>query len=178
MRRHIYIGVTLVVILLMQVVSCKKTYFHISEEVHNNQPIRFTTKQAFYQMGKAIALTGGGFELIPGDSIVLTIVGQGKAPGDTEGSVVRLDFAETARIYAGLPVNIRPGVYKTENRAICEITGSLAYGIGENLFVCQSGEVRVDSLTDTKIYGTIFGEYLNTSNKKLTIDGPFQAGLK
>jgi len=178
MNKKSVVIIILAVFIAAFIGSCKKTHFQLTEEVHDSQTFRFTLKEAYYRMGHSIAITGGRFELTPADSIVLYIEGQGKVFGYGEKGVVGLDFAQTARFYITLPVRLSPGKYDTRQKAICEITGSLAYGQGENLFVCQSGRVVIDSLIGTDIYGNFKGKYVNTSNKFVYGDGPFKANLK
>lgn len=168
----------LAVLATASLTSCKKIYFRVSEEANDNKANRFAITEAYYQMGKSIALTGGRYELTPSDSIVLFIEGQGKVTGIGGDGVVGLDYAQTARFFMTLPVRLQPKNYDTRFRSICEITGSLNYGAGENLFVCQSGQVVIDSLKKDTVYGTFKGTYLNTSNRTLSVDGPFTAGLK
>lgn len=178
MKSKIFIVVSLAALLVISFVSCKRTFFHVTEEVANNETNRFTVKKAYYQMGKSIALTAGRYELTPGDSIVLFVEGQGRVSGIGSEGVVGLDIGETARIYMTLPVKLQVMKYDLRFKAICEITGSLNYSHGENLFVCQSGQVVIDSLKGNDIFGTFKGSYLNTSNKSLKVEGPFKAGLK
>lgn len=158
--------------------GCKNTYFHLTEEINDNATHRFTVKDAYYRMGKSIALTAGRFEITPGDSMVLYLEGQGRVTGVGEAGVAGLDFGQTARFYIRLPLQPERQKYDTEHKAICEITGSYGYGPGENLFVCQSGNVVVDSLRKDKIYGSFRGSYLNTSNKSMLVEGSFRAGHK
>jgi hypothetical protein len=158
--------------------GCKNTYFHLTEEINDNATNRFTVKDAYYRMGKSIAITGGRFEITPGDSIVLFLEGHGKVTGVGESGVAGLDFGQTARFYIRLPLQLDLQKYDTKFKAICEITGSYGYGSGENLFVCQSGKVVVDSLKKDKVYGSFSGSYLNTSNKSLLVEGDFKAGHK
>jgi hypothetical protein len=158
--------------------SCKRTYIRMTEEVFDNVEIRFAVKESYYRMGKSIALTAGRYEITPGDSIVLYIRGQGRVGGLGEESVVGLDFVETARFFISLPIRLSMQTYDTQHKAICEITGSLNYGPGENLFICQSGQVVIDSLKKENIFGNFKGSYLNTSNKSFKVEGPFKAGLK
>jgi hypothetical protein len=176
-RKAIIYGAAAVMILL-SLAACKRIYYHVSEEISGNKPNKFRIQEAYYQMGKSIAITGGRYELVPGDSIILFIQGQGTVTGVGEAGVATLDFPETTRFYISLPNILGVKTYHTGRRAICEITGNLNYGPGEDLFVCQSGKVVIDSLKGDKIYGNFSGKYLNTSNKSITVDGPFKAGLK
>jgi hypothetical protein len=178
MKRNILFLLILSILLIITVGSCKKTYFYMTEEIHENQTNKFTVKDSYYRMGKSIALTGGRYEITPGDSIVLFIVGQGKVSGVGSEGVMGLDFAETARFFISLPVRLSVQEYDTQHGAICEITGSLNYGQGESIFTCQSGSVVIDSLKKDNVYGHFDGTYLNTSNKSFTVEGPFKAGLK
>lgn len=175
MRKDLFLIAILAGILIVLASSCKRLYFHVTEEVLSGESNRFTQKKAYYWMGRSIALTAGRFEITPGDSTVLFIEGRGSVTGVGEAGVATLDFGETARFFIALPLKIQARRYDTRFRAICEVTGSLKYGAGENLFVCQSGEVVVDSLKGTRIYGTFRGDYLNTSNKRLAVDGQFKA---
>ena len=163
---------------ILGLISCKRLYFHVTEENRGGASNRFVLKKAHYQMGKSVAITGGRFQLVPSDSIVLYIEGQGTVTGVGEAGVATLDFAETTRFYIVLPTRLSVKKYDVGNRAICEITGSLGYNPGENLFVCQSGQVVVDSLKKEKIFGTFAGKYINTRNQSMTVDGRFKAGLK
>ncbi len=176
-RKAIMYGAAVVAVLL-SLAACKRTYYHVSEEITGNQPNRFRLQEAYYQMGKSIAITGGRYQLVPGDSTLLYIQGQGTVTGVGEAGVATLDFPETTRFYISLPNVLGVKTYNTGRRAICEITGNLNYGAGEDLFVCQSGKVVIDSLKGDKIYGNFSGTYLNTSNKSITVDGPFKAGPK
>jgi hypothetical protein len=175
-KKNHCLWIILILLSLIALISCKRTYFYVSEEVHDNTSVRFTTKSSFYTKGKSIALTHGGFELIPSDSTVLFIEGQSTGRSKSGVSIAQLRLSETARFYVTLPNTIRVGKYNIGHKAICEITGNLNYRIGETLFTCQRGNVVVDSLVGTKIYGTIEGDYLNTRNQKLKIDGNIKAG--
>lgn len=177
MSRKFFISAVAVAILL-SLAACKRMYYHVSEEVAGNTPNKFRLQESYYQMGKSIAITGGRYELVPGDSIILYIKGQGTVTGVGEAGVATLDFPETTRFYIMLPNNLSLKSYNTGGRAICDITGNLNYGAGEDLFVCQSGKVVIDSLKGDKVYGKFSGKYLNTSNKSISVDGPFKAGLK
>jgi hypothetical protein len=178
MKKNIISIIVLAVLLMIFVGSCKRTFFQVTEEMNKNQARQFVVKDAHYRMGKSIAITGSRFELTPADSIVLFIEGQSKVTGVGEEGVMTLDFAETTRFYIVLPIRLSPKKYDTEHRAICEITGNLNYGAGENLFICQNGQVVIDSLKKNNIFGTFRGRYLNTSNKSFMVEGPFEAGLK
>ena len=172
------LAITAAVAAILILGSCKRLYFHVTEENRGGASNRFVLKKAHYQMGKSVAITGGRFQLVPSDSIVLYIEGQGTVTGVGEAGVATLDFAETTRFYIVLPTRLSVKKYDVGNRAICEITGSLGYNPGENLFVCQSGEVVIDSLKKEKIFGTFAGKYINTRNQSMTVDGRFKAGLK
>lgn len=177
-RKDIYVLAAMGVLAVL-LVSCKKTYFHVSEEVNKNAKVRFTQQNAYYQMGKSIALNAGRYQLVPGDSIVLYIEGLGKFTGVGEVSVATLDIGETSRFYIALPNMLAAGkTYDTRNRAICEITGNFQYGSGENLFICQSGQVVIDSLKGSRVHGAFSGEYLNARNQSLSVTGAFKAGAK
>jgi hypothetical protein len=178
MARKTTLYAAAVVGILLSLAACKRIYYHVSEEVTGNERNKFRLQEAYYQMGKSIAITGGKFALVPGDSIVLYIKGQGTVTGVGESGVATLDFPETTRFYISLPNILGVKTYNTGHRAICEITGNLSYGPGENLFVCQSGKVVIDSLKKDKIYGNFSGNYLNTSNKSIAVDGKFKAGPK
>ena len=178
MSKKAIIGAAAVVGILLSLAACKRFYYHVSEEVAGNQPNKFRVQEAHYQMGKSIAITGGRYEIVPGDSIILYIKGQGTVTGVGEAGVATLDFPETTRFYISLPNILGVKTYNIGQKAICEITGNLDYGSGENLFVCQSGRLVVDSLKKDKIYGNFSGKYLNTSNKSITVDGSFRAGSK
>lgn len=178
MSRKAIIYAAAVVGILLSLAACKRLYYHVSEEISGNKPNKFRVQKAYYQMGKSIAITGGRYELVPGDSIILYIQGQGTVTGVGEAGVATLDFPETTRFYISLPNLLNVKTYRTGRRAICEITGNLNYGPGENLFVCQSGRVVIDSLKKDNIYGNFSGKYLNTSNKSITVEGAFKAGPK
>jgi len=178
MKKNILFFIVLAALSIIFFGSCKKTYFRMTEEVNQNATNKFAVKEAYYRMGKSIALTAGRFELTPGDSIVLYIEGRGKVSGIGDQGVVGLDFAETTRFYMTLPIRLSLKKYDIGHKAICEITGSLNYGAGEGLFVCQSGSVVVDSLKKDDVYGRFEGKYLNTSNKSFSVEGPFKATLK
>jgi len=178
MKKNIIFAIVMGVLLVIFCGSCKRTYFRMTEEVNQNTTNKFAIKDAYYRMGKSIALTAGRFELTPSDSIVLYIEGQGKVSGIGKSGVVGLDFAQTARFYMTLPVRLSLKKYDVKQKAICEITGSQNYGVGENLFICQAGSVKIDSLKKDDVYGQFRGTYLNTSNKSFTVEGPFKATLK
>jgi hypothetical protein len=164
------------VLIVTLLASCKRTYFHIKEEINNNTSVRFTTKESYYQMGKSIALTSGSYRIVPGDSIVMFIEGKASMGSVGETGVATFEAQETARFYVMLPSLPKVGKYNVSHRAICEIIGR--YNQGEGLFVCQSGQVVIDSLKRSKIYGKLTGEYLNTSNQKLSVDGNIKARSK
>lgn len=165
-------------VILAALGACNKTYFQIAEEANNNVAVRYTTTTGAYTMGKSIALTRGKFEIIPGDSVVLYIEGRSTGKGVGEESVAELELATHARFYVMLPNMITVGRYNTQHRAICEVVGSMHYQTGENLFICQSGRISVDSLDGSKIYGKISGVYLNTKNQTLTVEGDIKADMK
>lgn len=177
-KKNQVLWIVIIFLSLAALISCKKTYFYIAEEVHDNTSVRFTTKSSFYTLGKSIALTHGGFELVPSDSTVLFIEGESTGRSKSGASIAQLRLSETARFYVTLPNNVNVGKYNIGHKAICEITGNLNYRIGETLFTCQSGSIVVDSLVGTKIYGTIEGDYINTRNQKLKIDGNIKADHK
>ncbi|MFH1699493.1 MAG: hypothetical protein ABIE07_02805 [Candidatus Zixiibacteriota bacterium] len=177
-KKNHCLWIVLFLLSLFALMSCKRTYLYVAEEVYENTSVRFTTKSSFYTMGKSIALTHGGFELVPSDSTVLFIEGQSTNTGKGGISVAELRLAETARFYVTLPNTIRVGEFNIEHKSICEITGNLNYRIGETLFTCQRGSIIVDSLVGSKIYGTIDGDYLNTRNQTLKVEGNIKAGQK
>ncbi len=109
---------------------------------------------------------------------MLFVEGQAKVPGTDRESVAHLELTEVARLYMTLPIPPRPGRYDTRFAAICEIINSQKYAIGDNLFVCQSGEVVVDSFKNGVYYGQFSGNYLNTTDKHLSASGTLKAGQK
>lgn len=168
----------IIIIAAVVVAGCKKTYFNIIEEVQGSDKLKFTTKRTYLEKGKSIALTQSRYRLLPGDSTVLFLEGQAKLTGVGESSVAEFDFIETALIYITLPPVIEPGKYAIGHKSICEIINSNVYKAGENLFIGQSGRVVIDSLYKGKYYGSFSGNYINTSNKSLTIEGSIKAGWK
>ena len=178
MSRKLFVIIAASMMLIVFAGSCKKTYIKMAEEVNENASNRFEVRDAYYQMGKSIALYAGRFELTPADSLVLYIEGRGKMFSAGEKGVAALDVAQTARFYIVLPPRLSLKTYETGNNAICEITGNLKYGVGENLFICQSGSVVIDSLKKDDVFGSFKGNYLNTSNKSFQVEGPFKATLK
>ena len=170
---------TAVLILTVILLSaCKKTYFSITEEARDNQTLRFTVHKADYQLGQSITLTGGGFLLTPADSQVIFVEGRAEYKDIGEQGVAALAVTATARFYIALPNVLKAGRYNIKYHSICEIMGSLNYQPGETLFTCQSGEVVIDSIAKGQYYGSFKGEYLNTSNKHLTVDGDLKAKRK
>lgn len=178
MSKNRFIIPAVVAVLLLSLGACKRIHFTVSEEVNDNRSNRFVIKEAWYQMGKSIALTGGQYQIVPGDSIILYIRGMGTVTGVGEAGVATLDFPQTTRFYIMLPNRLSLRRYDIGRRAICEITGSMAYDQGENLFVCQTGQVVIDSLKGEKLHGQFSGIYLNTRNQSITVDGPFKAGTR
>ncbi|MEZ5360529.1 MAG: hypothetical protein R3F48_17075 [Candidatus Zixiibacteriota bacterium] len=162
-------------LILFLATSCKKTHFTIAEEVHDNVGIRYTTKTTWYTMGKSIVLTQGKYQLIPSDSVVLYVEGESTGEAVSESAVAELKLAKTARFYFTLPRSIKPGRYDTGFKSICELMGSVNYGVGENLFTCQSGHVVIDSLRGEEVFGSIEGTYRNTRSQSLKLDGSFRA---
>ncbi len=178
MIKKIFILIPVLTLTVFLLLSCKRTYFHLTEEVHDNVAMRFTTGTSYFEPGRSIVLTGGKYRIEWGDSIVLFVEGKAKFTGVGEEGIGTLDFTETARFYITLQPSLKAGRYNTRYKAICEIINSFTYGEGENLFTCQSGEVVIDSLRKGKIYGVFTGEYLNTSNKHLSVKGDIKAGRK
>jgi len=165
-------------VLLAGLGACKKTYFHVSEEANDGVTVRFKTAETYYLMGKSIALTEGSFRLTPCDSTVLFIEGEATNVAARGANFFQWKMSQTARFFVTLPPRLRAGRYDAGHHAVCEIVGSKNYQVGENLFVCQSGEVVIDSLKGNKVFGKISGRYLNTRNQSLTVDGPFKAQPK
>jgi len=163
---------------ILALAACKRIHINVAEEVNDGRSNRFVIKESWYEMGKSIAITDGQYQLVPGDSIVLYIRGLGTVTGVGEAGVATLDFPQTTRFYIMLPNILSERTYDISRSAICEITGSLNYGTGENLFVCQSGKVAIDSLKGEKIYGQFSGKYINTRNQSISVDGPFKADTK
>ncbi|MCP4565992.1 MAG: hypothetical protein GY841_00270 [FCB group bacterium] len=178
MIRKAVLAVFTLSLLAVLLVSCKSTYFHVTEEARDNVALKFKTDKAYLEGGKSISLTSGGFLLTPGDSTVLFVEGRGRYSEVGEVGVASLGVTETARFYMTLPTMIKPGRYDIHHKSICEILGSLNYNQGETLFTCQSGQVVIDSLYKGKFYGKFKGEYINTSNKRLTVDGDFKVKQK
>jgi len=158
--------------------GCKRTYFRITEESKGNTPLRFTIKKSYYRPNQSISLVGGRYAITSGDSLLLYIEGKAKIPGVGEVGVAELDLSETARIYISLPPGQKTGRQHIDHRSICEIVGGGAYRMGENLFVCQSGEIVIDSLVGKEFYGKFNGKYLNTSSRTLTAEGDIKANRK
>jgi hypothetical protein len=175
MRTKTVILVVLSLLVLVLAASCKKTYLYLSEEVRDNKPARFAIQEAYYLRGKSIALYAGRFQLTPSDSVVLHLSAQGSVTGFGEAGVATLDFDQVARVYIVLPNRLTPGEYDIGRNGVCEITGSLNYRQGENLFVCQSGRLVIDSLKGDKIFGIISGTYLNAGNQSLSLEGAVKA---
>lgn len=178
MTRKAAIVIIIGVVLLAGLGACKKTYFHVSEEANDGVAVRFKTVEAHYMMGKSIALTEGSFRLTPCDSTVLFIEGEATDVATRGANFFQWKMSQTARFFVTLPARLRAGRYDAGHHAVCEIVGSKNYQVGENLFVCQSGEVVVDSLKGNKVFGKISGRYLNTKNQSLTINGSFKAQPK
>lgn len=168
----------LVVLTLMVADGCKRVYFHLTEQAPEKTTLRFTTTKSYYELNRSIALTGGRYQIRPGDSIVLFVEGQAKVPKTNRESIAQLELTEVARLYLTLPIPPKPGRYDTRFAAICEIINSRKYTIGDNLFVCQSGEVVVDSFKNGVYYGQFSGDYLNTTNKQVSAAGTLKAGQK
>jgi len=175
MFKKLLIPVLIIVFSSLIFISCKRTYFYLEEEVLYNKRLKFNTKESYYRYGQQIILTGGGFRVDSGDDVLLYIKGETTVTGVGEPGIMTLEFREVARFYISLTPPLGIGRYDTKYNAICEIINSHSYQSGENLFTCQQGEVVVDSLKGDKIFGTISGEYLNTSNKRLSIEGDIKA---
>lgn len=158
--------------------GCKRTYFRVTEESESNTSLRFATKKSYYKLNQSISLVGGRYAITSGDSLLLYLEGEAKTPGVGEVGVAELDLTETARLYITLPLGQKAGRQQIGQRSICEIIGSASYRMGENLFVCQSGEIVIDSLVGKEYYGKFTGKYLNTSNRSLTAEGDIRAGRK
>ncbi len=178
MRNQLFKIIGILLLVIIALVACKKTYFNISQEVYDNNSYRYTTKESFYMRGKSIALTEGKFELTPSDSVVLFVKGQSTGTHAKGKGFARFDLVETALVYVTMPNTINPGKYNIKHKSICEINGNMNYQFGENLFICQNGQVVVDSLDGERIYGRIKGTYLNTKNQSLIIDGNIKATQK
>lgn len=175
MFRKLLIWSVLVILAASFSTSCKRTYFYLKEEVHDNEQLKFNTKKSYYQYGKQITLSQGSFRIDPGDDALLYIKGETTVTGVGEPGVMTLDFREIAHFYINLTPPIGIGRYDTRYKAICEIINSTSYTLGDNLFTCQQGEVVIDSLKGDKIFGTITGRYLSSGNKRLTIEGNIKA---
>jgi len=150
----------------------------MSEQTRPNEKLRFTFTKSIYKRNQSIQLTRGKYSIAPGDSLLMYIEGKAKTRGVGEAGVVELQFTERAMIYVSLPPEIYEETYSVKFASICEILNNPIYHVRENIFTCQSGKVVVDSIRGTDIFGTLTGEYLNTSNKKLSIEAPFKSKLK
>jgi hypothetical protein len=175
MFKKLFIAVLIIILASLVLPSCKRTYFYLQEEVLNNKKLKFNTRESYYRYGQQIELTGGGFRVDSGDDILIYIKGETTVSGVGEPGIMTLEFREVARFYIALTPPLGVGKYDIKHKALCEIINSLSYKTGENLFTCQQGEVVIDSLKKDYIYGKITGEYLNTSNKRLSIEGNIKA---
>jgi hypothetical protein len=158
--------------------GCEKSRFWVKEEIAGEARHSFTLEEAYYLTDRTIELTRGKYQIVGGDSLVLYISGAAKFSVTGKDKLAGFDIKEKARFYLMLPPQLAPRSYTINNRAICEIIGNAMYDPGESLFICESGQVTIDSLVDTKIYGAFAGQYVNTSNNRLEVDGPFAADRK
>lgn len=173
--RYIWIGVCLAA---LAVTGCERSYFFVSEDIAGEEMHKFTLHDAYYMTDRRIELTGGKYLIASGDSTVLFVTGGTHFSVVEEKKVAGFDITERARFYMMLPPRLKPGSYTVNNQAICEIVGNILYKSGENLFVCESGQVTIDSVDGRKLYGMFSGRYINTSNNQLNVEGPFQADWK
>jgi len=178
MKSRIVFGIIIAVIIAVGLNACKKTYFHVSEQITGNVKNRFTTKSSYYLVGQSLALTGGRYAIHPGDSVLLFIEGQAKVPGVGQNDVAGFDVDETARFFFVLPPLPQPGTYDLQYNGIAEILNDEYYSEGTNLFTCQSGKLVIDSVKSAELYGRFVAEFLNTQNKKLSALGDFKANQK
>lgn len=175
MNKKLIIPILIIIFSVSIFASCNRTYFYLKEEVLNNKKLKFKTRESYYRYGQQIELTGGGFRVDSGEDVLLYIKGETTVTGVGEPGIMTLEFREVAQFYIALTPPLGVGKYDTKHKAICEILNSLSYKTGENLFTCQRGEVVIDSLKKDNIYGKITGDYLNTSNKRLSIEGNIKA---
>lgn len=160
---------------IMSIISCsKRSYLYVADDPASRIATRYKIKTAFYETGRSIVLTDGKYEIRPGDSTVLFVEGSGSYQGSTE-EVASLSMSTVARFYCTLPANFRTAEYSIGGKSIAEIINPLRYRERENLFVCQSGTMTVDSIKGEKIFGRLRGAYVNTSNAQITVDGALRA---
>lgn len=116
-------------------------------------------------------------KLIPGDSncIILHTGTRGERKAAGAGDMLTWDRYVKVDIYILLPLTKPSGSILLKDHAFLDMLGHFELPVDETVYLGGGGELIVDSVTDSHIFGTLDGWFQNSSGKSIGYEGQFKA---
>ena len=115
-------------------------------------------------------------KLIPGDSncIILHTGARGQHKAAGEGDILTWDRYVKVDIYILLPLTRPSGRIPLKNNSFLDMLGHFELPVDETVFMGKDGNLIIDSVTDSHIFGTFDGWFENSSGKAIGYEGKFK----
>jgi hypothetical protein len=109
-----------------------------------------------------------------GNCIVLTTGSRGEEVKTTSTDIIAWDRYVRFEVYLQLPPKPAPGTIPLKNNSFVHLLGRYEKPTEEKVFLAQSGNLVIDSLSHEHLFGTIDGQFENAKDETVGFQGRFK----
>lgn len=166
----------LMTVLVIYAGSCTSRYrlsLYITEDSGRK---KIKTEDAIFTAGTVLNNPYADTRIIlgKGNTIVVPASRRGSSLYKSKASFLSFDELLKLRIYLELPETFAPGDVELVDHAYVLILEQYDKPIKEKVFLPESGNIVIDSISSGRLFVTMSGEFVNSSNRSLAIDGQFK----
>jgi len=110
--------------------------------------------------------------------LVLMTSARGKRSDSAWTQVFAYDEVLKVRLFIELPSSFHPARMALKQRSFAQMLGRYMVPPEQKVFLPDTGNLVIDSLTKDHLYGTIGARFVNTKGEPLVFDGQFRARIR
>jgi len=177
MRKHNSLFTTLILIVL-SLAACTSRYRLDLYMVREGERKKVGVEESEFLMDVVI---GNPYtrdnKLVAGDGNCLIISTGTRGATQTAGQSDVLSWDRYLRfeIYMQLPLGKPSGRIPLKDNSFLNLLGHFERPVDETVYMPESGDLLIDSATDSHLFGTLNGEFANSAGERIGFEGQFKA---
>jgi len=110
--------------------------------------------------------------------LILMTSARGQRTDSSWTQVFAYDEVLKTRLFIQLPPKVQPYRLTLKERSFAQMLGRYTVPADEKVFLPDTGDLVIDSLTKDHLYGTIGARFMNKKGEPLSFEGKFRARIK
>lgn len=178
MRKHTFTPVVLCLLLTALAAGCTSRYrldlYMLRGEERKKVGINKTEFLKDAVIGNPYSK---GEKTVTGDGncLVISTGTRGETQGGDKGDILAWDRYLQFDIYIQFPLTAPSGNIPLEKNSFLYLLGHFERSVDEAVYMPTEGVLKIDSLTDSHLFGTLDGRFENSSGEKIGFNGQFKA---